>query len=490
MHMSARATNADEPKILTPALRRRPPAVIAHPTPAESAARGRELRKRTPRSSLAAWSAPEGRPDPVAILEEQAAARVPQLVPIRHERMLVSAFAYLRGCAAMMASDLAGTPVTGLRVQLCGDAHLANFGGFASPERSLVFDINDFDETLSGPWEWDVKRLATSFEILGRDRDFGEAQRRALVLRVAGSYRAAMRSFAGMRDLDVWYSHLDVESLLPRVQKELGARQAGTLERDLSRAYGETSMEVLSRLTRSVDGSPRIMSDPPLLVPIAELMPHEAAGTLEAFARRMIRVYRASLQEDRRVLLEHFQYADMARKVAGVGSVGTRSWVVLMLGRDEKDPLFLQVKEASASVLEPYVGVRGPADHGQRVVEGQRLMQASSDIFLGWLRTDGFDRAPRDYYVRQLKDWKTSVDVGKATRKALMIYASMCGWTLARAHARSGDRIALAAYLGSGTVFDEAIADFAAAYADQNECDREAFQAAVRSGRLQAASAG
>jgi len=466
--------------------RRSAMAAIVHLTKEEHAARGKAARADVPRRSHAEWSPPEGRRSPVDILEEQATTRVPELVPIRYGRMLVSPFAFYRGGAAIMAADLASTPVSGFRVQLCGDAHLSNFGGFASPERRLVFDINDFDETLPGPWEWDVKRLAASFEIAARERGFTETQRRVAVLEVVQRYREAMTRFASMRDLDVWYAHVDVESLLPRIEGFVGAKQSRLLERNLARARTKDSMKAFQKLTHLVDGRPRICSDPPLIVPIGELLPDAEAADLEQQLRTLVRRYRSSLQNDRRVLLERFRYADIARKVVGVGSVGTRAWIMLLLGRDDEDPLFLQVKEAQASVLEPFIGASAFKSHGQRVVEGQRLMQAASDIFLGWVHTKGIDGLERDFYVRQLWDWKMSVNIDAIVHKSMLAYAQLCAWTLARSHARSGDRIAIAAYLGSGKVFDEAVADFAIAYADQNLADYEAFKVAVDSGRLRA----
>jgi uncharacterized protein (DUF2252 family) len=352
----------------------------------------------------------------------------------------------------------------------------------------MVFDINDFDETLPGPWEWDVKRLAASFEIAGRDREFSESQRRAAVLEVVRSYREAMAAFAEMRDLDVWYSHLDVEALLPQLQKAIGSKASKNLERNLAKARTKDSMKAFGKLTHLVDGQPKILSSPPLVVPIAELLTESEAADFEKQIRVLIRRYRASLQNDRRVLVERFELADIARKVVGVGSVGARAWIMLMLGRDGQDPLFLQVKEAGASVLEPFVGASAFKNHGQRVVEGQRLMQASSDIFLGWIHTTGLDGVGRDFYLRQLWDWKASAAVETFTPRILNTYARMCGWTLARAHARSGDRIAIAAYLGSGNVFDTAIADFSAVYADQNQADYDRFKVAVDDGSLRVES--
>ena len=344
------------PRVVAQTPRRSADEKILHLSPDEHANRGREARKVVPRSSHSTWTPPADRANPVDLLEEQSASRVPELVPIRYGRMLVSPFTFYRGGAYLMASDLAHTPVSGLNVQLCGDAHLANFGGFASAERRMVFDINDFDETLPGPWEWDLKRLATSFEIAGRDRGFSDSKRREAVLEAVRAYREAMTMFAGQRDLDVWYAHLDVEALLPKIEQAMGSRQSKTLERNLAKAYTKDSMKALGKLTHLVDGQPRILSDPPLVVPIAEVFHEIEAKQLETTLRKLLRQYRASLQNDRRVLVERFRYADAARKVVGVGSVGTRAWILLMLGRDDQDPLFLQIKEADRSVLEPFVG--------------------------------------------------------------------------------------------------------------------------------------
>jgi len=483
---ATRAGSTTGARVVAQTPRRSSTAAIVHLTKEEHVARGRSARAQVPRRSHADWSPAQDRRSPVDILEEQATTRVPELVPIRYGRMLVSPFAFYRGGAAIMAADLATTRVSGLNVQLCGDAHLSNFGGFASPERRLVFDINDFDETLPGPWEWDVKRLAASFEIAARERESTEAQRRAAVIAVVQSYREAMTRSASMRDLDVWYAHADVESLLPQIRNAVGTRGSKTLERNVAKARTKDSMKAFQKLTHLVDGRPKICSDPPLIVPIEELLPEREAADLERQLRGMVRRYRSSLQNDRRVLLERFEYADIARKVVGVGSVGARAWIMLLLGRDDEDPLFLQVKEAQASVLEPFIGASAFKSHGQRVVEGQRLMQAASDIFLGWVHVKGIDGLERDFYVRQLWDWKTSVNLEVIAHKGMLAYARLCGWTLARSHARSGDRIAIASYLGSGTVFDEAIAAFAGAYADQNLADYGAFKAAVDSGRLKA----
>ncbi len=425
--------------------------------------------------------------DPVAILEAQAPSRVPELVPLRYGRMLVSPFTFYRGAAAVMAHDLASTPRAGLRAQLCGDAHLANVGGFASPERTLVFDLNDFDETLAGPFEWDVKRLAASFEIAGRDRDFSDAQRSAAVLSAVRSYREWMRTLAQATNLDVWYAHLDVETVQRRLQAQQAKQQAAQVKKAALKARTKDSLKAFAKLTTEVDGERRIVSDPPLIVPAADLA--EEAGIpverLEDVIRQLFREYRHTLQQDRRHLLEEFRMVDLARKVVGVGSVGTRCWILLLVGRDDSDPLFLQVKEAQASVLEPYLGKSEYANHGERVVTGQRLMQATSDIFLGWIHTkDSLDGAERDFYVRQLWDWKTSVDLDAILPKGLELYGEVCGFLLARAHARSGDRIAMSSYLGKSDVFDRALHEFAVAYADQNERDHAALRQAADEGRI------
>ncbi len=413
---------------------------------------------------------------------------MPELVPVRYGRMMVSPFTYFRGAALPMASDLAGTPVSGLAVQACGDAHLSNFGLYGSAERRLVFDVNDFDETLPGPWEWDVKRLAASLEVAARGNGFLRKQRREIVTSAVASYRQAMREFAGMTNLDVWYAHADMDQLRAQFESQLKQEQRKAVDQGLAKARTRDSMQALAKLTRLVDGRPRIVSDPPLLVPIDELV--SAEPDRFAFAQQLtslIRTYRRTLETDRRHLLEQYQFADMALKVVGVGSVGTRCWIVLMLGRDDSDPLFLQVKEAQESVLARFAGASRYANQGQRVVAGQRLMQASSDIFLGWQRTEtGPDGQPRDFYVRQLRDWKFSADIETMAPDDLLMYGALCGWTLSRAHARSGDRIAIAAYLGGSDVFDRAVAQFAAEYAGQNERDHDALVKAVASGRIKA----
>jgi len=432
---------------------------------------------------------PPDRPDPVGLLEEQAVARVQELVPVRYGRMLVSPFSYFRGAALPMASDLAATPVSGLAVQVCGDAHLSNFGIFGSAERLLVFDVNDFDETLPGPWEWDVKRLAASMEVAGRDNGFPGKKRREIVAATVASYRQAMRGFAAMTNLDVWYARADMNQVRAQFEPQMKARQRKLVDKGLAKARTRDSMQEVAKLTRIVNGRPRIVSDPPLLVPVDELVPEQTDRTgIESELADLIAKYRRTLATDRRFLLGQFEFTDMARKVVGVGSVGTRCWIVLMLGRDQSDPLFLQVKEAEASVLSRFAGASRYANQGQRVVAGQRLMQASSDIFLGWQRTEaGPDGRPRDFYVRQLRDWKFSLDIQIMVPRDMRMYGELCGWTLARAHARSGDRIAIAAYLGGADVFDQAITQFAAAYADQNQRDHDALAAAVATGRITAA---
>jgi uncharacterized protein (DUF2252 family) len=457
-------------------------------SPTERSERGRAARAQVPRESHAMFERQPDRPDPLSLLTAQAATRVPELVPVRWGRMMASPFAYYRGAALPMASDLAGTPVSGLPVQACGDAHLSNFGIFGSAERLLVFDVNDFDETLPGPWEWDVKRLAASIEVAARDNGFSGKERRQIVTGTVARYRQAMRDFARMTNLDVWYARADVDRLQAEFQSQLDNRQRKLLSKGLVKARTRDSMQEARKLCDIVDGRPRIISDPPLIVPIDDLLPSQVdRKALLALITDLLNKYRRTLETDRRMLLEQFEFADIARKVVGVGSVGTRCWIVLMLGRDLDDPLFLQVKEAEESVLSHFVGASKYPNHGQRVVAGQRLMQASSDIFLGWQRNEeSLDGQPHDYYVRQLRDWKFSLDVQAMIPRGMGLYGQLCGWTLARAHARSGDRIAIAAYLGGSDVFDQAVTQFAVAYADQNERDFQSLVQAVADGRISA----
>jgi uncharacterized protein (DUF2252 family) len=448
----------------------------------ERAGRGREARTIVARSAHGEWQPAPGRPDPVALLEEQAADRVPELIPMRYDRMLVSPFTFYRGAAYLMASDLATTPRTGLTVQLCGDAHLSNFGTFAAPDRSLIFSLNDFDETLPGPFEWDVKRMVASFAVAGRDRDFDTQQRRAINLAAAQSYRDAMRDLAGMSRLDVWYARLDIDEVRKALSPQLKPGQAKRFERTVAKARAKDSMKAFSKLVRTDSGQPRLVSDPPVIVPLEELFAGGDYHGVEDALRDLLRSYRRSLRGDQRHLLEGFRFVEAARKVVGVGSVGTRAWIVLMLGNNDGDPLFLQAKEAQASVLEPFLGTSKHANHGQRVVEGQRLTQSASDIFLGWVRTDGVDGVARDYYIRQLWDGKGSAVIEAMKPSGLAAYARLCGWTLARAHARSGDAAAIAGYLGGNDRFDQGMATFAESYADQNERDYAALKQAVDSG--------
>jgi uncharacterized protein (DUF2252 family) len=461
-------------------------------TPAERAERGKAARSAVPRDRHAVYDPSADRPDPVGLLERQATTRLPDLVPVRYGRMLASPFSYFRGAALSMAADLAATPVSGLAVQACGDAHLSNFGVYASPERALIFDLNDFDETLPGPWEWDVKRLSASLEVAARGNGYRSALRRKVVTATVRRYREAMRAFADQGDLDVWYARADTGTLREQFGSQLAAREQRQADGAVAKARTRDSLQALAKLTRQVDGKPRIVADPPLLVPLSDLVADATdQATLEAELRSLIGDYRRTLETDRRYLLEQFKVADMARKVVGVGSVGTRCWIVLMLGRDASDPLFLQVKEAERSVLEDFAGASEYANHGERVVAGQRLMQAASDIFLGWQRNQvDPDGRPHDFYVRQLRDEKFSANIEAMTPAGMLAYGELCGWTLARAHARSGDRIAIAAYLGQSAVFDQAIAEFAARYADQNERDHQALAAAVASGRVTASTAG
>jgi uncharacterized protein (DUF2252 family) len=490
---------------------------ITHPGVDERKARGLEARELTPVSSHAGWRPATDRPDPVGLLEAQNRTREPDLVPVRHGRMMVSPFTFYRGAAKIMAADLDGTPTAGLVVQLCGDAHLSNFGLFASPERRLVFDVNDFDETLPGPFEFDVKRMAASFTIAARNNGFTRPDARAATLASVAAYREAMAEFAGMSTMDVWYAHLDEDEIMRgirqtaagvekeakekkgerRTQRDVAgkeptgkeakaARRAEKVaEKTREKAHTRDSLQALSKLGELVDGRYRIASQTPIVVPERELRVTYgmSADEVRQGVRDQLRAYRKTLPDDRRQLLERFRVVDTARKVVGVGSVGTRAFIVLLQGRDAGDPLFLQVKEATASVLEDYLPKSRYKQHGERVVQGQRMMQAASDIFLGW--TKGLD-VKRHYYWRQLRDMKGSAEVETASPFGLGYYARLCGWTLARAHARSGDPVAIAEYLGGNAKFDDAITDFSERYADQNEKDFGDFVKAARSGRLQA----
>ena len=498
---------------------------VAHPSLDERKAAGRQAQDRTPPSSHAGWRPAADRPDPVALLEEQNITREPDLVPVRHGRMMVSPFTFYRGAAKIMATDLAATPVAGLGAQLCGDAHLSNFGAFASPERRLLFDLNDFDETLPGPFEYDVKRMAASFTIAARNNGFTKADARAATMASVRAYREAMADFAQMRTMDIWYAHMDEDTLMAGARVALSelrgetaaakkqekeakqAKQAKAAKKDakqekrdkqqeklarvaekraqktLAKAHTRDSLQALSKLGELVDGQYQIVSQPPIVVPLRDMAATYGLSAEEAdqVIREQFRAYRATLQADRRQLLERFQVVDAARKVVGVGSVGTRAFIVLLQGRDEQDPLFLQIKEATSSVLEEYLPKSRYRQHGQRVVDGQRMMQAASDIYLGW--TKGLD-VKRHFYWRQLRDMKGSIEVDTLQPLGLNFYAGICGWTLARAHARSGDPVAMAEYLGKDDEFDRAITDFSERYADQNEQDYQQFVKAVQSGHL------
>ncbi|NUP39938.1 MAG: DUF2252 domain-containing protein [Streptomyces sp.] len=468
-----------------------PAGALAAPrrSPAERAAHGKAVRRRIPRSAHARFAPGPERFDPVDVLERQSADRVPELVPIRYGRMLESPFRFYRGAAALMAADLGAAPHSGLTAQLCGDAHLLNFRLLASPERHLVFDINDFDETLPGPFEWDLKRLATSLEIAARARGLDAARRTAVVRGAVESYRERMHRLAGMGTLDIWYAQDDADqlaALLPEerpdkaVRKRTGKALAKARTRDTAQAFG--------RLAHVVDGRPVIAADPPLITPLSDLLPHGPRGELTGWLHELLHRYARSLPAERQLLLGRFEVADMARKVVGVGSVGTRCWVVLAIGRDEHDPLLLQAKEAGRSVLAPYTGGGAGRGHqGRRVVEGQRLMQSAGDILLGWVRATGIDGRQRDFYVRQLRDWKGIARPDTMSPSMLRLFARVCGASLARAHARSGDPVALAAYTGTGDALDRALGEFAEAYADQNEADHRALAAAVSDGRVTAA---
>ena len=454
--------------------------------PSESAQRGRDARGTAPRSTHGEWSPSPSRPDPVAVLAGQAASRVQELVPIRYGRMLVSPFTFYRGAAAVMAADLAATPDSGIVVQACGDAHISNFGAFAAPDRRLVFSPNDFDETLPGPWEWDVKRMAASVEIAGRDVGLAPSRRRRIVLACAREYREAMRRFADMSHLDVWYERINASELVARFGGKLGAKGRIVFAEPFARARRKTSLRAVKKLTVRIDGELRFRSVPPLLVPFRELFDPAGARDEGAYIREVLDEYASSLDSDRRYLFHTYRFVDMARKVVGVGSVGTRAWVFLLVGREGKDPLVLQAKQAQASVLEPHLGNSEFENHGERVVRGQWISQAASDIFLSWQRSEGLDGNEHDFYVRQLWDWKASADLSRLTESGLHAYTRACGWSLARMHARSGDRLAIAAYLGASSTFDKAIARFSAAYADQNERDYQRLAQAAAAGDIEA----
>jgi uncharacterized protein (DUF2252 family) len=470
-------------------------AVIKHLSVDERKAKGKGFREQAALSAHTDWKPAADRPDPVALLEEQNTTREQDLVPVRHGRMLVSPFTFYRGAAKIMAADLKDTPRAGLNVQLCGDAHLSNFGIFASPERTLLFDLNDFDETLPGPFEYDVKRMAASFTIAARNNGFTKAETHAVTLASVKDYREAMAGFAKMGTMDIWYAHLSEEEIMGAIAT-LVAGQKGKAKKEAekgeegakkitAKARTRDSLQALSKLAEHVDGNYRIVSQPPIVIPVREL---ESFSSLSADQVRQgihdqFRAYRATLQDDRRHLLERFQVIDAARKVVGVGSVGTRAFIVLLQGRDQEDPLFLQVKEATSSVLEDHLPKSRYKQHGERVVQGQRMMQAASDIYLGW--TKGVEEN-RWLYWRQLRDMKGSIEVEAMKPFGLEFYARQCGWTLARAHARSGDAVAIAAYLGKSDTFDRSITDFSERYADQNDKDYQAFADAVKSGRLEA----
>ncbi|MGN6445937.1 DUF2252 domain-containing protein [Amnibacterium sp.] len=451
----------------------------------ERRARGRAAARALPLPALADLDLPADR-DPLQLLEEQARRRLPELRPIRYGRMLASPFGFLRGAARVMAMDLAGTARTGLTAQLCGDAHLANFGLFGSPERRMLFDANDFDETLPGPFEVDVRRLTASLEVAAREQGIGRKQRRRLVLFAGRRYREAMTAFAEERDLDVWYSRLDVKALQRELAPQLDPKRRQRLADAVAKARTRDSVQAFHRLTEVVDGRPRIRAEAPLLIPIRHLMEDLDERELTAWIDGLLADYRTTLQADRRALLERYEFVDLARKVVGVGSVGTRCWVVLLRGRDADDPLLLQVKEAEPSVLADVLGPSRFENQGERVVTGQRLMQQASDVFLGWLRTRGVDGVERDFMVRQLRDWKGALDLAHVQPDGLRLYGGYCAWCLARAHARSGDAVAIAGYLGDTEAFEEALADFAAAYADRTEADHALLARAVVEGRIDA----
>ena len=455
-------------------------------TPKERRKLGRERRSVVTRSELGSWSEPADRRDPVSLLEEGAKSRVPELVPIRHGRMLVSPVTFFRGTAEIMAADLATHPSTGIETQLCGDAHLSNFGAFAAPDRSLVFDCNDFDETIRGPWEWDVKRLATSFEIAGRDSGFDEGQRRDAARSAVRQYRDTMAELAEITNLELWYRRFDLDEAISKFGKALDSEVRERIKHGRKKAQAKDRFRALQKLTEHRDGKLRIVSQPPLITPIEEIAGDHSAEEITAFINQLLKLYARSVGDAERTLLDGYTYVHAARKVVGVGSVGTRCWIVLLAGRDEDDPLFLQVKEAEASALAPYVARSRYRHEGRRVVEGQRIMQAAGDTLLGWVTAQGTDGKQREFYLRQLWDGKASANIGLMKPNLLCDYGRLCGSTLARAHARGGDRIAISGFLGSSDRFVEAMATFAANYADQNERDFAAFERAVETGRLEA----
>ena len=462
------------------------PAPVAHATLEARSERGRSIREQVPRSTIASWEATGERADPVDLLERQATTREPSLVPLRYGRMLASSFAFYRGGALVMAADLATLPNTGLTVQLCGDAHLANFGVYAAPDRQLVFSLNDFDETLPGPFEWDVARLAASFEIAARHRAIAQPRRSKIVAAAVRSYRRAMHDFATMTTLDLWYERLDVDEIGERLGEDATSDERKRFAQAIRKARSKNSLRAMEKLTEVVDGRLKFRSDPPTLVPIEELTPPDEQETMPDRVGAVLASYRSTLSTDRQHLFDRYRYVHLARKVVGVGSVGTRAWVFLLVGRDSDDPLLLQAKEAQTSVLEEFLGPSEFETSGQRIVAGQRLMQSASDIFLGWHRGIGLDGVERDFFVRQLWDAKGSADLETIDASSLKIYASVCGWTLALAHARSGDAAAIAGYLGQRDRFDRAMVEFADRYADQNERDHAALRRAVDDGRVAA----
>ncbi|MER7251293.1 DUF2252 domain-containing protein [Kribbella sp. NPDC000426] len=461
--------------------------------PADRARLGLAARAALPPREQAELVLPARRPDPVALLEQQARSRIAELVPVRHGRMMLSPLAFFRGNALGMATDLGAAPVSGLGAQLCGDAHLSNFGVSGSPERRLLFDINDFDETIAGPWEWDVKRFAASLAVAGRGNGFSRKERRKCVLESIRRYRDASAEFGTMRALDVWYARADIDAVEAALRSKVSSSRRMNVDETLLRARGSGNLKACAKLTEMTDDGVRLKAHPPLMIPIDDFLSGADREEFETGMRELLGLYRRSLPPERRDLLDQFEYVDLARKVVGVGSVGTRCWIVLLRGRDDGDPLLLQVKEAEPSVLKTKVPTvlrqrPAPRNEGERVVVGQRLMQAADDIFLGWQRVTGIDGRTRDFYVRQLRDMKVSAAVEKMDPRSMTMYGQLCSWTLARAHARSGDRIALATYLNSDDAFPEAMAEYAEAYADQNERDYQVFLNAIKSGRLEAES--